>query len=561
MVFRTNETKTKRKENFTASLENSTSQVFIMSQLRVFSLIGDSNIRNHVNKNSCRANPSLKGTQVLSCGHLEIFSTTLSKIRQESTVCILSCVTNFLTGAEGPPTVSQRVDPVLQDLREALFQACSDNPARSYLVSPPMYRSRPLWYREGLPEILTLFSQTMSQDRPDNLYLLPSFATPDFEADGVHLTAYSGLEFISHLFDSAVERLDTSDLPLEVKASMGSESTRVLEDRMMALEQDHRRLNRVVESKTAEDAELADFHINERQKDFFVIEGLECISGDLVGKAWQVQALKDVDAALLLLMGRQMTIVFVKNSTGRHEGAIVTYNVQMSTVADSEAIRKKAGSYFLTGRDERPKEIRHFSIKNLLTPESKTRISVLKLLAQRYRDSNPGSKVKVIGYQSRPTLKIVPAQTASDRRVQVYNYVEAVRSLPCSFSTSELEPIMRRINPKLVGKIRSIFVILSDDYFRKRTAGSGSRPANQASEATEASDSAPNKEETTESEELPTAPPPSRTSSTSSRSSQAPPASTRGAGRGSGKGSGRGSDRGEKRGAESSPGADAPAKR
>ena len=83
-----------------------------MSQ--IFSVVGDSNIRNHVNRNSCRANPALKAAQTLSCGSLSIFVGVLEKVRSESTACIIACVTNFLTDAEGLPTVSLRVDPVLQ---------------------------------------------------------------------------------------------------------------------------------------------------------------------------------------------------------------------------------------------------------------------------------------------------------------------------------------------------------------------------------------------------------------------------------------------------------------
>ena len=125
-----------------------------------------------------------------------------------------------------------------QDLRSALDAACSAHPDRAYLVSPPMYRSSPVWYREGLPEVLTLFSQVMSGEKPKNLHLLQSFATPEFESDGVHLTAYSGLEFILHLFDSASDLLDGLALPLPDLALKGGETSRVLEDRMMAIEQD-----------------------------------------------------------------------------------------------------------------------------------------------------------------------------------------------------------------------------------------------------------------------------------------------------------------------------------
>ena len=80
----------------------------------IFSVIGDSNIRNHVNKNSCHANPALKAAQMLSCGSMSILPATLEKVRSESNACILACMTNFLTNVDGPPTVSLRVGPVLQ---------------------------------------------------------------------------------------------------------------------------------------------------------------------------------------------------------------------------------------------------------------------------------------------------------------------------------------------------------------------------------------------------------------------------------------------------------------
>lgn len=469
-----------------------------MAQLRAFSLIGDSNVRNHINKNSCRANPSLKTAQVMTCGHPDVLISCLEKVRAESNVCIVACVTNFLCDAEGPDAVSSRVDPVLQDFRSALIAACATNAERWYLVAPPMYRSFPVWYREGLSEIMKLFSQVFSQpsDRPPNLLLLPSFPSPEFDSGGIHLTAYSGLEYIMHLFDGAEETINATALPLEEATIKTSESTRVLEDRVMVLEQDHRRLNRVVESKTASDAELADFRANERTEDFFVISGLPRISNDLTGKDWQDEAVKDVKKAIRTLMGRDYPIVFVKNGTYRHEGAEVTYNVQMTSVADSDAIRKKFGSFFLGGKKAKPESLSGISIKNFVTPDTRIRISVLKLIAQKYRDSNPKAKVSVIGYAPRPLIKITPAPSASDRRVKVYNYVEAVKTLPCNFTPAEVEPIVRRINSKLLGQVRSIFVILSDDQLRKHLSKFSKGAQGQAGTSASAGASAEPPEDT-----------------------------------------------------------------
>ena len=442
-----------------------------MAQARVFSLIGDSNVRNHVNKNSCRANPALKSAQVMCCGSAEILAATLEKVRSSTTVCIVACVSNFLCDVDGPASVQNRLDPVLQDFRASMISACEANPERWYLLSPPMYRSYPVWYREGLPEIMGLFSQTFSPgERPPNLLLLPSFPTPEFDSDGVNLTAYSGLEYIMHLFDSAESVLSTAALPVEEVSIKSCEATRVLEDRVMVLEQDHRRLSRTVESKIAIDAELADFRTNEGTEDFFVIEGLPRISDDLTGKDWQDQAVKDVKEALRALMGKDMSIVFVKNGTYRHEGAPVSYNVQMPSISESKAVRTKFGSFFIGGKKEKPAALADISIKNFVTPETRIRISLMKLIAKKYRDANPKYKVQVIGYNPRPLIKITPPPSASDRRIRTYNFIDAVTTLPCNFSHAEIEPIVRRVNSKLLGKVRSTFVILSDDQLRKHLA-------------------------------------------------------------------------------------------
>ena len=437
-----------------------------MSQVRVHSLLGDANIRGYINKTSCRANAAIGAAQLIPCGHLENFPDSLKAVRSESNVCIVACLTGFVASSEGPDVVSQRVQPLLQDLRDALLAECEANPSRQYLIAPPMYRSSPTWYREGLPEILSLFSQTLTKNVSQNLRALPSFATPEYQSDGVNLTSYSGLEYVLHLFDSAQNLLERSQDLGEVSVQT-CEATRVLEDRMMVLEQDHRRLNRVIDNKIAIDAELADFRQNERFEDSFMIEGLTPIPNELVGREWQRQAVSDVQAVLKRLMGSEKPIVFVQNATKQHTGAVVTYSVRMVEVSDSKAIRVKFGSYFAGGKNTKPEEFKEISIKNRVTPETLTRISVMKLFAKRYRDSNPGSKVQVIGYDPRPLMKITPPSSASDRRVKVYNYVQAVTKLPLNFPASEFEPLLRRINPELAGKIRSLFIVLSDDAFKK----------------------------------------------------------------------------------------------
>ena len=82
---------------------------------------------------------------------------------------------------------------------------------------------------------------------------------------------------------------------------------------------------------------------------------------------------------------------------------------------------------------------------------------------------------QVIGYQPRPLIKITPPASSTDRRVMSYHFVEAMRKLKCTFTPEEVEPIVRRINPELHGKIRSLFIVISDDQVQKRSNGKNDR--------------------------------------------------------------------------------------
>ena len=94
-----------------------------MAQLRSFSIIGDSNIKRNISKTNARACPQMSGSQILSCQKLELLDEVLGRLRNETNVCILSCVTNFLTSSEEDSVVSKRIEPVLDQFAGAISDA------------------------------------------------------------------------------------------------------------------------------------------------------------------------------------------------------------------------------------------------------------------------------------------------------------------------------------------------------------------------------------------------------------------------------------------------------
>lgn len=144
----------------------------------------------------------------------------------------------------------------------------------------------------------------------------------------------------------------------------------------------------------------------------------------------------------------------------------------------------KFGSFFKAGAPVCPAPLIGLSIRNRLTLGSRIQIEIMKLLAERYKSSNPGAKTQVINYASRPTMKLTPPQDATDRRPLHFTYVKAVTKLPVDFSLEELTPIYRMANStsELTGKLRSTFVVLCDDVARELSrASSASASAARAS--------------------------------------------------------------------------------
>ena len=462
---------------------------FTMSQLRSFTIVGDSNIKRNVTKTNTRACPQLSGAQVLSCQKIELLDEVLGRVRKESTICIISCITNFLTSSEEDSMVSKRIEPVLDEFLTILTSACSGLPAMAFLLAPPMYRKSPLWYREGLPEVMTRFSAAF-KDKPANLHLLPSFPTPDYEQDGCHLTAYSGLEYMIHLFDSSVTLLDDLSKSCDERIPVSNEATRLLEDRVMVLEQDHRRLNEDVELRAAVDAELHDYHENVGNEAFFMITGCPRRPG-LTSREWQERVKRDLSRILQELMGREIPIDYVTNATGPRPDAPVRYNVRLTTVEASEQVRTKFGSFFPNGRDERPPffKDRDISIRNLVTQSTRVRLAILQVIGKRYRESNQGSKVQVINYKPRPLLRIIPPQGSESRKVQNFHFIDAIKKFPTTFSKTDLDFILSKVGYKQKGQLKSLFVVINDDMIRKRdkrATGANAVPVSDSARVSEA---------------------------------------------------------------------------
>jgi len=60
------------------------------------------------------------------------------------------------------------------------------------LLLPPMQRRVPFWFVRWFNSIMLVFDNVFHQANIPNVYIIPSFPNPEFQADCVHLTEESG---------------------------------------------------------------------------------------------------------------------------------------------------------------------------------------------------------------------------------------------------------------------------------------------------------------------------------------------------------------------------------
>ena len=441
-----------------------------MSITNVYSIVGDSNIRRNMTSMNIASRQTMSSCQVLDCPGLQELEGVLASIRDSSTVCVFSAISELLVHCEDRGSVQSSVEHVMTSLSAKLSILCKARSALNVMLAPPMYRTAPVWYRNHLAELADVFSKTFSRDKPPNLFLLPSFINQNLLDDGFSLNPVTGLHHLLHLFDESEKILHQSRFSVEEQFLTVSETGRSNRDRIVMLEHDHFSLASQVRHKFAADAEFNDWVLNRAEESWLTISGLPRLSGSLSRSDWQQAVKPQVRACLLEVVkffkvNIRFEVLFVTNPIKNPNTRLRILNVRLSSVDASKAIRDAFSGFFRNGSNgpHRPTNLRGIDIRNKVTFETRIRTAILRQLGQNYHDSTPGSSFKVRGFEPRPSLLIIPPSNASDSRVRSMYFMEAIGMLPTNLSDDNLIAIHRVIGGGFLGRLSSLFVIISDE--------------------------------------------------------------------------------------------------
>ena len=73
-----------------------------------------------------------------------------------------------------------------------------------------------------------------------------------------------------------------------------------------------------------------------------------------------------------------------------------------------------------------------------------------------------------MAYEARPLLKLTPPQGASDTRVIMYSYIEAITKLPTVFTSVEIDGLTKRVSPRLFGSLKTMLCVLTNVMVKKK---------------------------------------------------------------------------------------------
>ena len=122
-------------------------------------------------------------------------------------VVILSFLTNMLVDALPEEATDGDVQQALSKLlvNDGVYGFCLTFPDIRVFLAAPNIRLKPMWYSRLRPLIIRSLHQFL-ESAPLNLQLLEVFGG-DLEPDHIHFSLMSGICYVKHLVDRAVELL------------------------------------------------------------------------------------------------------------------------------------------------------------------------------------------------------------------------------------------------------------------------------------------------------------------------------------------------------------------
>ena len=105
-----------------------------MSVSRLFTIIGDANVRRNMTGLNMASREVMKTAQIVDCDSMASLDSALTEVRQESTVLIIASITEFLISGGFCGTIWSSIDPTLASFATKINNFCNYRPTLQVIV-------------------------------------------------------------------------------------------------------------------------------------------------------------------------------------------------------------------------------------------------------------------------------------------------------------------------------------------------------------------------------------------------------------------------------------------
>ena len=99
-----------------------------MSSDRIFSIIGDANVKRNMTQLNVASREAMKSAQVIECISLSTLDAALNDVRGEAVVLIVASITEFIISNGFSGTVQSSIEPVLGSYVTKICSFCAFRP-------------------------------------------------------------------------------------------------------------------------------------------------------------------------------------------------------------------------------------------------------------------------------------------------------------------------------------------------------------------------------------------------------------------------------------------------
>ena len=101
---------------------------FRMSVSRLFTIVGDLNIKRNMTGLNVASREAMKSAQIIDCVSMSTLDDALNEVRKESAVLVIAAFTEFLLSGGDCGTIASSIDPILAELSTKIKGFCSFRP-------------------------------------------------------------------------------------------------------------------------------------------------------------------------------------------------------------------------------------------------------------------------------------------------------------------------------------------------------------------------------------------------------------------------------------------------